>query len=661
MLAAIATLVVAEAPAYTRRPAMVELKKTLCNRDCPDVCSIVATVEDGRVTRLQGDKAHPITQGFLCHRTSQFLKRQYAPERLTSPLIRRNGTLQPATWDEALDLVAARLTAIKRESGPAAIFHYRSAGGMGIVKHVTSYFFELFGPVTDKQGDICSGAGEWAQIADFGDFETSDPSDLLHARQIIVWGRNVYVSWPHSLPVLREAKARGAGLVLVDPVHHRTAELVDRTWQPRPGGDFALAMATARLLFERGWTHAGAARWCDHLAEFRALAESQSVSAWCRDADVPDDAAADLAARLHAGPATILVGWGMGRRGNGAGIVRALDALGAITGNVGVPGGSVAFETRRRRSFDLSFLSGNAPRRVREPLLGQDILAAVDPPIRAVWGTAGNPVAMLPDSATIAHALATRDLVVVVDSFLTDTAERAHVVLPTTTLLEDDDVLGAYGHHYLGVSTPVVPRPDNVRSDLEIMQALAARVGLGEALTGDARTWKRRVLGASLAERGVTLERLEAEGPIKNPFAGDIAFADRRFSTPSGRANLMTEPPPPPPVPSRDFPLCLMSLSTEKAQASQWARPLEGPLEVTVHPEAAGGIADGAVARLESPIGSIAVRVRHDPAQRRDVALVPKGGRFRAGLCANALIGARLSDRGEGAALDELVRLVPAT
>lgn len=639
---------------------MAELKKTLCNRDCPDVCSIVATIENGRVTRLAGDKAHPITQGFLCQRTSQFLKRQYAPERVTTPLIRRGGALEPATWDEALDLVAARLTAIKRESGPAAIFHYRSAGGMGMVKHVTSYFFELFGPVTEKQGDICSGAGEWAQNTDFGDFETSDPSDLLRAQQIIVWGRNVYVSWPHSIPVLREARAHGAGVALVDPVHHRTAELADRTWQPRPGGDFALAMATARLVFERGWTHPDAAQWCDHLDGFRALAGSRPVAVWCREADVPEEAACDLAARLHAGPATILVGWGMGRRGNGAGIVRALDALGAITGNVGVPGGSVAFEAKRRRAFDLSFLAGNAPRRIREPLLGPDILAAADPPIRAVWVTAGNPVAMLPDSATIARALETRELVVVADAFLTDTAERAHVVLPTTTLLEDDDVLGAYGHHYLGVSTPVVPRPEHVRSDLEIMQALAARVGLGDALAGDARAWKRRVLGTALAERGVTLERLEAEGPVKNPLVGELAFADRRFATPSGRANLMTEPPPPPVVPSAEFPLVLMSLSTERAQASQWARPLDGPLEVTVHPDAAAGVADGALARLESAIGAIAVRVRHDPAQRKDVALVPKGGRFRAGLCANTLIRARLSDHGEGAALDELVRLVPA-
>jgi anaerobic selenocysteine-containing dehydrogenase len=224
--------------------------------------------------------------------------------------------------------------------------------------------------------------------------------------------------------------------------------------------------------------------------------------------------------------------------------------------------------------------------------------------------------------------------------------------LPTTTLLEDDDILGSYGHHYLGVSQPVVPPPPNVRSDLEIIQALAARVGMADVVAGDARAWKRRFL----AKSDVTLEQLEA-GPIRR--AMPPVFEGRKFATPTGRATLMTEAPPSPAVPSAEFPLFLMSLSTENSQASQWARPLEGPLEVTVHPDAANGIADGALARLESVIRSIEVRVRHDPAQRPDVALVPKGGRYREGRCANALIRARLSDQGEGAALcDELVRLV---
>ena len=640
---------------------MAELRKTLCNRDCPDVCSIVATVEDGRVTQLQGDKQHPITRGFLCRRTNQYPKLQYSPQRLTSPLMRKDGVLVPATWDEALDFIAAKLVQIRSESGPAAIFHYRSAGAMGFVKHVTSYFFEQFGPVTDKRGDICSGAGEWAQTADFGDFEVNDPSDLLHAKHVIVWGRNIHVSWSHLLPVLRDAKARGTRMVLVDPVHHRTAELCERHWQPRPGGDFALAMATARLVFERELVHRDAHTWCDHLDDFKALALSKTVAAWCAEADAPPDAADDLATRLHDGPATILVGWGLGRRLNGAGIVRALDALGAITGNVGIPGGAVSFEARRRRPFDLSMIKGNAPRFIVEPLFGEQILAAKDPPIRAVWITAGNPVAMLPDSATSARALDTRELVVVVDPFMTDTAAHAHVVLPTTTLLEDDDVLGSYGHHYIGVSQPVVPRPENVRSDLEIIQALAARVGLSEVVAGDARAWKRRFL-TKLEPHGITLERLEAEGPLPHPLVPPRMFADRKFPTPTGRVSLITEAPASPSTPSAAFPLCLLSLSTDRSQASQWAEPLDGPLEVTLHPAAAAGIAHGALARLESQQGSIEVRVLHDPKQRRDVAIVPKGGRFREGRCANVLIRARLSDHGEGAALgDELVRIVPLT
>src|SRR6185295_3684894 len=95
---------------------------------------------------------------------------------------------------------------------------------------------------------------------------------------------------------------------------------------------------------------------------------------------------------------------------------------------------------------------------------------------------------------TTARALASRDFVVVVDSWLSDTARLAHLVLPTTTLLEDDDLLGSYGHHYLGASSPVVPPPDGVRSDLDIIQSLAARVGLADAVAGSARDWKRRML-----------------------------------------------------------------------------------------------------------------------------------------------------------------------
>jgi anaerobic selenocysteine-containing dehydrogenase len=646
---------------------MEEIRRTICNRDCPDVCGIVATVEDGRITKLRGDPSHPVTKGFLCYRTSHFLGTQYSPDRLTSPLLRKNGELEPVSWDEALDFAAERLLAIRASSGPASIFHYRSGGSLGILKAVTDIFFERFGPVTTKRGDICSGAGDAAQLMDFGEEDSNDLFDLLNAKHILVWGKNVVVSSPHTVPVLRDAKARGAELVLIDPVHHRTAGLCDVFYQVKPAGDFALAMAVARILFERGWVDPEAASYCDHLDEFRELAFRRSIEEWCDLADLPVTAAEDLARRLGPGkPTAILVGWGMGRRTTGGAIVRALDALSAVSGNIGISGGGVSFYFKRRGAFatpapvDGDLIKRTVPRTVCEPLFGEDVLAMRDPPIRAVWVTAGNPVAMLPDSASVVEALRTRELVIVVDSFLTDTARLAHLVLPTTTLLEDDDLLGAYGHHYIGASTPVVPPPPGVKSDLEIIQELARRVGLAAALEGSARDWKRRFLSPKLLEKGVTLETLE-EGPTRNPLPPKVLFKDRRFLTESGRVNLITAEPPEPSEPGGgDFPLYFMALSTDKSQSSQWSKPLEGPMVVTVHPDAAGGVPDGALGRIESRVGSMVARIRHDALQRRDVALTPKGGHMKDGRCANAIIRARTTDIGEGGSLyDERVRIVP--
>ena len=458
-------------------------------------------------------------------------------------------------------------------------------------------------------------------------------------------------------------------LLLVDPIRHKSEKLADRVILPRPGGDFDLAMGVASRLFETRATDSAAPSYCDHFDAFRELALSRTVAAWAAAAGVPPEDVDALASALADRPCSIQVGWGMGRRMNGSAIVRALDALGAVSGNLGIPGGGVSFYYKRRGAFDTSFLEKKPPRTIAEPLLGEGILAAQDPPVRAVWITAGNPVSMLPDSATVAKALETRELVVVVDPFLTDTARRATVVFPTTTLVEDDDLMGAYGNHWLGASTPVVAPPPGVQTDLEIVQALAAEIDAREPekrdeekislkVRGTAREWKKRLL-SRVEAAGVTLEQLE-RASIRNPFAEKVLFADRKFATPSGKVNLIHALPPVPPE-EPGFPLWLFSNSTEQSQSSQWASPEPDLLHATCHPSAANGFADGEVVRLESAIGSIRVRLRFDPAQRPDVVVVPKGGNFDRGNCANALVRARLTDAGEGAAyLDCRVRFATA-
>jgi anaerobic selenocysteine-containing dehydrogenase len=229
----------------------------------------------------------------------------------------------------------------------------------------------------------------------------------------------------------------------------------------------ALALATAQVLFANQQHDSEAHLYCDHLDEFKTLAFSRSLSDWADLADVDVTEINSLAEMIANSPTAILVGWGMQRRNNGCATIRVLDALAAISGNLGIAGGGISFYFNRRGAFDLSFLRGIevAPRTIPEPLLGPGILEASDPPIRMVWVTAANPVAMLPESRTVAQALKSRELTVVVDSFLTDSAQCADVVLPTTTMLEDDDLLGAYGHHWLAESRPVVTPPIGVKSD----------------------------------------------------------------------------------------------------------------------------------------------------------------------------------------------------
>lgn len=640
---------------------MPETLATACNRDCPDACGILATVENGRVLRIQGDPQHPVTQGFLCQRTNRFLEeRQYDPDRVTTPLLRRDGAWTPIGWDEALDLAAAKLLQFRRESGPASIFHYRSGGSMGIVKHVTDYFFERFGPITGKRGDICSGAGEAAQVLDFGLSDSNDLFDLRNARAILLWGKNPYVSSVHLLPLLREAKARGARLALIDPVRHRAESLCELYLQPRPGGDLALALGVARVLFERGWVDPEAPQYCNGYERFRALVHSRTVEAWAAGAGLRA-AEVEALAELYgsARPANIQVGWGMQRRSNGGAVVRALDALGVISGNVGVPGGGVSFYYKRRGAFDFGFASGTVPRSLCEPLLGAELLAAQEPPIRMVWVTGANPVAMLPESHTTAEALRSREFVVVVDSFLTDTARCAHLFLPTTTMLEDDDVLGAFGNHWLNRVRPVAARPEGVKTDLEIVNALAARVGLGDEFRRGHGEWVDRLL-QRVAPRGAGRAALDG-GPVRNPEAAAVLFAGRRFQTADGKANLLGEPVRDIPRPTLEYPLYLTSISTDRYQASQLpAAHQQEPLEARLHPQAALGLANGAYARLEGRAGGLRVRLRHDPTMRRDMVVLDKGGWLAYGRCANALVRAVKTDIGDGAAYyDETVCVRP--
>ncbi|MFO0615018.1 MAG: molybdopterin-dependent oxidoreductase [Polyangiaceae bacterium] len=654
---------------------MTHVVRTACTRDCPDACQILATVENSRIVALRGDPAHPITRGFLCYRTDHYLERQYSSERVTTPLVRRGRTastrgqegrdgLVPATWDEALDLVAAQLRDARDRFGASSILHYQSGGSLGLLKLLNRHFFELLGPVTHKRGDICSGAGDAAQMADMGHEDAHDLDDLDNARSILLWGKNVAETGVHLIPRLKRARARGATIVGIDPVFNaKTAALTDRFYSVRPGGDGYLALGMARAVFDAGIEDRASLDRCDGEGAFRALAGRHSVAGWAELAGVEPSVIHDLVdVYARAKPATLFVGWGLARRRHGSATVRLLDALGAITGNIGVPGGGVSYYFARRGGFDTSFIKrpeNAGARTLLEPLLGEEILRA-DPKLRVAVIDNGNPVSMLPDSKTVARAISSIDFVVVLDAFLTDTAELADVVLPTTTMLEEHDVVGAYGHSWVQLAQPVVPPPEGVRSDLDIYRALAERLGFGARLSGTAEEYIDRLL-APMNAGGVTRESL-AKSALRKPAAPRVLFEDRVYPTPTQRFQLVADFAAAPAPRDPAYPLELMSISSYRTQASQVSRAsqLEELPTAWIHPDAAPGIPDGAEAILASVIHEAPVRVKHDPKLRPDIVLYPKG-RWGSLGGPNAFIRARETDAGGGAAYyDEGVTLKPA-
>ena len=636
---------------------MKQILKTACNRDCPDACSIEAEVLDGRLIALKGSKSDPVTQGFLCPRTTKFVDRQASVDRLRTPLLRDSeGQYQAISWERALDVATQKLRETKSQYGAESIFHYQSGGAMGFLKSLVGVFFDQFGPVAVKRGDICSGAGEWAQETDFGVSDSSDPQDLLNSKLIIVWGKNIHTSSVHLLPTILAAKKAGAKIVGIDPVPTRTARISDLFLCPRPGTDGQLALALVSYLADNGRLEPQAGEYCVGLEGFLEMATAVSFEERVARCGLKLEDALEFA-RLYdeLRPSSLLVGWGAPRRANGAKTVRVMDALAAVSGNIGVPGACVSFYFQRKRGMTRENLPASVepPRSFSEARLGLELEQA-DPPVRLAWITAGNPAAMLPDSEKIAEQLKRIDFTVVVDTHWTDSAACADLVLPTLTLVEDEDVLGAYGNPYLRASQPVVKPEGEAKNELWIHQQLASRLGFGEVLAGSPQEWKEKLLRPEV-------DRAIFEGqPVRQPGAPTIVFENRVFQTADQKVHLTQDDPGVPEEVTEAFPFRLMALSHPDAQSSQWAvEPPEIPL-AQISAEAPSEFEDGALLQLESRKGGFPVRIARKPGLHPEVVLLPKGGSgVFGGWCPNDLIEGRETDFGGGGCFyEEPVRLV---
>ena len=649
---------------------MKRIAKVACPLDCFDACGLLAEIAGGRVVGLKGDPDHPLTCGRICVKGKKLLERLYHPQRLMAPRLKDGRHWKTISWDAALDLMARKFQDAIRAHGSRSILYYADSGYGGVVKSVDRLFFDHLGGVSLPRGSLCWAAGIAAQRYDFGDVRGHAPQDLAQARCIVIWGRNPVATNPHLVPFLEQARKGGALLMVIDPLKTLSAKQADVHLQPKPGTDGALALGMARHLMDTGRIDKtfirrhtlGFKRFADSLADFTPR---QTAAITGLDADAIVRAAeqyADLA------PAAIIIGMGLQRYANGGSTVRCIDALAAMTGNIGRSGGGVNYANRAiTRWIDRS---GGTPtpapnhRTFALPRMARFIRKAADPPIDVMMVAKANPLVQMPDTRAMQAAFARVPFKIVIDMFMTDTARAADLVLPCTSILEEEDlVYSSMFSPYLNYARRAVPPPEGMLGEYELYRHLARRMALEGYPDIPARNFLADAMRPLTRQFGVTLEGLETAA-FKLPDE-DVPWSEGVFATPSGRYEFFSQkamddgglPLPayiPPHAAPPDYPFRLLTPHhAHSMHSQQFAFRYDRP-EAAIHPQDARklGLKSGRIVRVASPQGHVRATLKSDPAIIPGVIKIDQGWWQHSGAV-NRLTADALSDMGENAAYFE--------
>jgi anaerobic selenocysteine-containing dehydrogenase len=608
------------------------IRKTVCPHDCPDTCSILATVEDGRVTNCDGDPDHPFTQGGLCHKVHRYAERIYSPLRVLFPMRRvgrkGEGKFARISWDEALAEVADRLQEIAREYGGEAILPFSYGGTLGLVQRKAGHaLFHRLGATRLKR-NICDTAAEEAWLATYGACVGTDMEGIEHSDLVILWGINAVHTNLHGMHFINRARHNGARLVVIDPYRNRTARLADVHLMPRPGTDAALALGIGCVLIQEDLIdHTYIEARTFGFDEYKREALKYPPARAGEITGIAPEAILDMARAYGSARAPFIrVGNGLQRHTNGGQAIRAILCLPGLTGAFARPGGGALWESFG--AFPMNFAAIEAEdllphwtREVNMVQLGDALLTLDRPPIQALFVYQANPAANIPDQSQVVAGLGRPDLFTVVhEQIHTDTADFADILLPATNSFEHQDLYRSYGHYHLQLAHPVIPPQGEARSNLQLFQALAARMGFTDPIfRKTTEEFIRDLLAVDdphLAD--ITWDRLASGNPVRVNFprVGD-PFADG-FGTPSGRLEFSSQrlaakglPTVPSYVPATEgherrtpeFPLQLMTppskdfLNTSFGAVERMRRS-EGKPRLKIHPEDAkrrGIVQDGLV------------------------------------------------------------------
>jgi anaerobic selenocysteine-containing dehydrogenase len=633
------------------------MKVTVCSLDCPDTCSLIIDEDQSGNVSVAGNPDHPITRGFTCAKIDEHVRRLRSPHRITTPLLRAGEKWNPIEWDEALHLCAEKIQHYRHE--PSSILHVHGDGSKGVLKCADNLFFGRLGS-SHTTGSLCDTAGIAACIADFGSHDSNDITDILHAKGIVNWGKDLSRSSIHVASLVQKVHNRGCEVITISPGGDGNGPFSNYRIRIRPGTDRFLAAAVVRLFIERNIIQKDIREQTDNWEAFRGLIMNRSINELSSVCHVSLDDLERLYS-LYAGsePVATLYGWGLQRYLHGGENVRFINALALISGNIGRSGGGSYYNISSLRNVNLDWAYDSVMPGRRSfllPIIGRSILEAAEPTVKMIWVNGSNIVNQAPDSQAIRKAFRSAEFIVVVDAFMTDTASLADMILPSTLILEQTDIVGSFLHNYVHYAAPVIDPPRGAQDDFWILTELGKRLDPPIVMPAADECLKASMNSPYLENR---FEEMKDKRFVKAR-RPSIVYEGLRFDHSDGLyrfpADLHDEL-----QPLSDYPLRLLSLIRRDAIHSQIAPEKQAGLpKVWIAPDSSmfKAVDPKKDVFLVSPLGRLQVQLEALSGLHPETVIYRRGDWIKCGGGVNQLIEARLTDMGNGSSYySQYVRL----
>ena len=537
-----------------------------CTLDCADCCKFNVYVEDNKIIKIEGDKEHPYTKGFICKKGLSHLDRLNHKNRIYRPLLKEKGEWKEISFNKAIDIMVEKLKLYKREFGSKSILYYEQYGNGSLLKSIGEVFLNFYGGATFPKGGPCWSAGISAQKLDFGESKSHSLEDMLNSKNIFVWGKNPANTTIHTMQMIRKAKANGSKIIVIDPIKTATAELADIYIRVNANGDLPLSLAMAKVIIEENiYDKEYINKFVNGFDDYKKYILSLEMQELSDNSGVAIDDIIKLAKLYSEKYSTILLGFGMQKYKNGGNTIRAIDALGAITGQIGFSGGGINYANKvypkimnldpyNSKSFsdnryfytneisDFIDSCNNGKKYYKDNIFinNKNINNSMelDIPIKMAIVTKSNILNQLPNLNKLKKSLSKVEFKVCFDMFMTDTAKECDLFIPVTSQLESEDLLfSSMMNPYLIYNEKAIEPREEVMDEYYFFMELAKKLEIKDYPYIIKREYLEKVISPLKSNNSyINLEYLK-----NNYFTlhEDIAWKDKKFANKSEKFEII--------------------------------------------------------------------------------------------------------------------------